>query len=490
MPVTAKNQHRVETANVTAQKTSRPAMNNGFAMQAMSEEEKLQSMLNMQDEAWKEDQALKAGKPIIRSTYKPSAVPDKPLPPGYTCHRCGEKGHWIQACPTNGDANFDGRPKFKRTTGIPRSMLKKVEKPIEVGPDGKVDVSKLPPGVMYTPTGEWVVAAPDTATWEKFQAQQNANIEKVKEATADVDELRKRDLLCPIDERPFDHATKTPCCSKTYCQNCIETALLDNDFVCPNCGEQALLDDLMDDNESADKLKQYQDEKAAEKAVKEKAASKSPAAPAPPTCDSSNDPKSPAPEATSNSAGSATSTPNARKRTADEELDNSRRPTNPVEQRLANGSKSATPIPTGPKADQQRNNQSNMMNMGSDMQEFVQQMQSMSSTQPGMMAPFGPMMPGFIPGMMPFPPMPNAFGMPGMVGMDNMAAMGGFGGGMQNGGWPAQQPGWGGGNVGEMQNGGGNGGAYFRAPINQHRHQQGRQTRLHPRAVDYKQLGS
>lgn len=131
-----------------------------------------------------------------------------------------------------------------------------------------------------------------------------------------------------------------------------------------------------------------------------------------------------------------------------------------------------------------------MMNMGSDMQEFVQQMQSMSSTQPGMMAPFGPMMPGFMPGMMPFPPMPNAFGMPGMVGMDNMAAMGGFGGGMQNGGWPVQQPGWGGGNGGEMQNGGGNGGAYFRAPINQHRHQQGRQTRLHPRAVDYKQLGS
>lgn len=491
MPVTAKNQHRVEAANVTAQMTSKPVTNNGFAMQAMSEEEKLQSMLNMQDEAWKEDQALKAGKPIIRSTHKPSAVPDKPLPPGYTCHRCGEKGHWIQACPTNGDANFDGRPKFKRTTGIPRSMLKKVEKPIEVGPDGKVDVSKLPPGVMYTPTGEWVVAAPDTATWEKFQAQQNANTEKVKEATADVEELRRRDLLCPIDERPFDRPTKTPCCSKTYCQNCIETALLDNDFVCPNCEEQALLDDLMDDKESEDKLKQYQEEKAAEKAAKDKAGSQSPDSAASPTPDSANDEKSPAPDTKSNGEDSAASTPKPRKRTAEEELENQRQPANPAEQRLANGSKPSTPIPTGPKADQRRN-QSNMMSMGGDMQEFVQQMQSMSSMQPGMMAPFGPMMPGFMPGMMPnmpFPPMPNPFGMPGMIGMDNMAAMGSFGGSMQNVGWPAQQSSWGS-NGGEMQNSGGSGGAYFRAPVNQHRHQQGRQTRLHPRAVDYKQLGS
>ncbi|KXL42066.1 hypothetical protein M433DRAFT_32160, partial [Acidomyces richmondensis BFW] len=300
MPVTAKNQHRVEAAN--------------------------------------------AGKPIIRSTHKPSAVPDKPLPPGYTCHRCGEKGHWIQACPTNGDANFDGRPKFKRTTGIPRSMLKKVEKPIEVGPDGKVDVSKLPPGVMYTPTGEWVVAAPDTATWEKFQAQQNANTEKVKEATADVEELRRRDLLCPIDERPFDRPTKTPCCSKTYCQNCIETALLDNDFVCPNCEEQALLDDLMDDKESEDKLKQYQEEKAAEKAAKDKAGSQSPDSAASPTPDSANDEKSPAPDTKSNGEDSAASTPKPRKRTAEEELENQRQPANPAEQRLANGSKPSTPI--------------------------------------------------------------------------------------------------------------------------------------------------
>ena len=26
----------------------------------------------------------------------------RPPPPNYICHRCGQKGHWIKYCPTNG----------------------------------------------------------------------------------------------------------------------------------------------------------------------------------------------------------------------------------------------------------------------------------------------------------------------------------------------------------------------------------------------------
>ena len=41
-------------------------------------------------------------------------------PPGYRCHRCGETGHFIRACPTNGDPAFDIR-RPKNPTGIPRN---------------------------------------------------------------------------------------------------------------------------------------------------------------------------------------------------------------------------------------------------------------------------------------------------------------------------------------------------------------------------------
>ena len=63
------------------------------------------------------------------------------------------QGHWIKDCPTNSDHNFDNRPRIKRTTGIPRSMLKAVENPTS---------EQLGQGVMVTPEGGYVVAQPDS----------------------------------------------------------------------------------------------------------------------------------------------------------------------------------------------------------------------------------------------------------------------------------------------------------------------------------------
>jgi len=63
------------------------------------------------------------------------------------------QGHWIQDCPTNNDRDFDHRPRIKRTTGIPRSMLKAVDNPNASGELGQ--------GVMVTPEGGYVVAKPD-----------------------------------------------------------------------------------------------------------------------------------------------------------------------------------------------------------------------------------------------------------------------------------------------------------------------------------------
>lgn len=62
------------------------------------------------------------------------------------------EGHWIQDCPTNNDREYDNRPRIKRTTGIPRSMLKAVENP---------NNGQLGQGVMVTPEGGYVVAQPD-----------------------------------------------------------------------------------------------------------------------------------------------------------------------------------------------------------------------------------------------------------------------------------------------------------------------------------------
>ncbi|KAI7300117.1 DWNN-domain-containing protein, partial [Hortaea werneckii] len=193
MPVNAKNQHRIESTPATASTRETPATSAMGSGKEMTEEEKLAAMFDANTEAWKHDQSLMAGRSAVRPPYnssKNAPVPDKPLPPGYICHRCGEKGHWIQACPTNADPNFDGRPKFRRTTGIPKSFLKVIEK-TERDENGKVDMSKMPAGVMYNAAGEWVVSMPDTKTWEKIQEQNAASKEKAKEASNEGEELKK-----------------------------------------------------------------------------------------------------------------------------------------------------------------------------------------------------------------------------------------------------------------------------------------------------------
>ncbi|KAJ7116047.1 DWNN domain-containing protein [Mycena epipterygia] len=185
----------------------------------------------------------RGGKPHM--AHQPPPQPDRPLPASYVCYRCGQKGHWIQDCPTNNDREFDHRPRIKRTTGIPRSMLKAVENP---------NIAELGQGVMVTPDGGYVVAQPDSASWQK-------QVSRPKGLT--VAEVRERmpsdpSLVCPIDNKLFRDAVKTPCCGTHYCEECIQTHLLERDFICPNCTKKiASLDKLVVDKPMRTKVTDY-----------------------------------------------------------------------------------------------------------------------------------------------------------------------------------------------------------------------------------------
>lgn len=173
-------------------------------------------------------------------------------------------GHWIQACPTNNDPRFDGRYRVKRSTGIPRSFQKQVEKPDSPALDGSDDNSKLT-GVMVNADGDFVIAQPDKASWELYQEKATAS--KAAEAEAANAErnkqLQNRGLLCPLDKRMLLAPTKTPCCEKTYCSDCITNALIESDFVCPNCSaDGVLLDNLSVDEEAIKRLAEFETEKS------------------------------------------------------------------------------------------------------------------------------------------------------------------------------------------------------------------------------------
>lgn len=206
---------------------------------------------------------LSHAKPVFHKK-KPVVVPNHDPPPGYVCRRCNIKGHWIQACPTNDDPDFKPVFQAKRTTGIPQSFLKKVEKPID---------EEAAKGVMLNADGEYVQVMADTKTWEKFQEKTNASKAQAASADAASQEIRERGLECPIDKRKFVDPVKTPCCGKTYCHECIDNALADGDLICPNCAkEDVLMDDLVPDEEMIKSIKLYDAEKVKQKVEKEEQA--------------------------------------------------------------------------------------------------------------------------------------------------------------------------------------------------------------------------
>lgn len=200
-------------------------------------------------------ESLSHAKPVYNKK-KPVNVPNYDPPSGYVCRRCGVKGHWIQQCPENDNPDFKPVHCPKRTTGIPKSFLKVVDKS-EVDEDAK--------GVMLNADGEYVQVMTDTKTWEKFQEKTQATKAQAANADAASKEVRERGLECPLDNRMFVQPVKTACCEKTYCNDCIESSLADNDLICPNCGEETLIE-FTPDKEMEARIRDFEAEKAKEKA--------------------------------------------------------------------------------------------------------------------------------------------------------------------------------------------------------------------------------
>ncbi|CAG8475346.1 8395_t:CDS:10 [Paraglomus brasilianum] len=186
-----------------------------------NEEEKIQAMFQQSSEFWEKTQELMAAAPFRR----------------YNQGR--PHGHWIQNCPTNGDKSFD-HMKVRRTTGIPKSFLQKVEQV----PAGK--------GVLVTQDGNLVIAQANDAAWQKFHAKQKAYVtsNEVLEETAPIPE----ELKCHMCSGLLKEASMTPCCKASYCDECIRNALItpqqEYHFKCPSCGAHLVPDNLLPDKRS------------------------------------------------------------------------------------------------------------------------------------------------------------------------------------------------------------------------------------------------
>ncbi|KAJ1948504.1 Retinoblastoma-binding protein, partial [Linderina macrospora] len=140
-----------------------------------AEEARIAAMLQQTDEQWSHQQTImQMQRPVFNSrgggAYRPRPRIERPEhqgppPPNYICHRCGIAGHWIHNCPTIGQPS-DGNSRntghrIKRTTGIPKSFLQKVDRLEEGG------------NALVTSDGTLVVAQANEAAWNEAQKQSN-----------------------------------------------------------------------------------------------------------------------------------------------------------------------------------------------------------------------------------------------------------------------------------------------------------------------------
>ncbi|OLY78929.1 putative RING finger protein [Smittium mucronatum] len=161
----------------------------------------------------------------------PDRIRLKP-PDKYVCFRCGQAGHWIQDCPTlNRDPSTgsiaDNVKRVKRTTGIPKSFLQKVEK-LE---DGK--------HAMVTNDGTLVVATTNEDPWNEAVRLSKTSVKANSELYKNTQ--IPEDLKCTICSDLVTDALISPCCKSIFCSSCIEKYLLAEtdpptpNKICPIC---------------------------------------------------------------------------------------------------------------------------------------------------------------------------------------------------------------------------------------------------------------
>lgn len=145
----------------------------------------------------------KARPPRERQSIKQKKGFKQP-PPNYTCFRCGQKGHYIQFCPTNNDRSYD-IVRLRNPTGIPKAFLVPTSS------------EEIPEAASKLVTNEGLVQVqPQTQEWNRMRGS-------IRKAVPNR-------LVCSVCNSVYEYPVRTSC-DHNFCDRCIEIG-----DPCPTCG--------------------------------------------------------------------------------------------------------------------------------------------------------------------------------------------------------------------------------------------------------------
>ncbi|KAK3765647.1 hypothetical protein RRG08_063684 [Elysia crispata] len=155
----------------------------------------------------------------------------------YICKRCNQKGHFVGNCPNVPPEDRVVEPRYKRTTGIPSTMLTIVDDPLH-------------PGALLTTMGQFAVPTVDVLGYQEVKKEKPPFLPGDKQPEPEKKKI-PQELLCHICEDLCVDAAIAPCCGTSFCDECLREELLESeDHQCPSCKETNVSPDRIVANRS------------------------------------------------------------------------------------------------------------------------------------------------------------------------------------------------------------------------------------------------
>ena len=159
--------------------------------------------------------------------------------PTIRCFRCERLGHHRDKCPLVSNMDVHSETPRKRPKGIPSTML-------EIIPGDSIDKHNIKEGIYVNRKGDFVIPIVDKLAMGKRLKCSSKN-----SFSSSSQHFIPNELQCRLCYKIFTDAVVIQCCGNSFCDECIRTFLINNNFHCPlvECGRGEILPDNLVPNQ-------------------------------------------------------------------------------------------------------------------------------------------------------------------------------------------------------------------------------------------------